>query len=86
MRIKKTQLQKVGEYLNAGHKLTSLEALNLFGVARLAAVVHKLRDRGTPVKTEMIEVRTRFGSATVARYFVEGARGPQREIFPTGDK
>ena len=39
-----------------GKKLTSLEALNLFGCMRLASRIHDLRERGMNITKERIQV------------------------------
>lgn len=49
-----TQNQKIKEYLENGHKLTSLEALNLFGCFRLASRISDLKKQGMNIKTEMV--------------------------------
>ena len=69
--MKKTQMQKVREHLNAGFSITPLEALTLFGSLRLSAIIFNLRADGVPVKTKIIEVKTRAGVAHVARYYLE---------------
>lgn len=50
----KTQNQRIKEYLENGHKLTPLEALNLFGCFRLASRISDLKKRGMNIKTEMV--------------------------------
>lgn len=53
----------------AGRSLTSLDAWRDFGAARLAAVVHDLKDMGWPIATQMIEVDCRGGRTShVALY------------------
>lgn len=39
-----TQAGRILAYLQAGHRLTALEALDLFGCFRLAARIHELRE------------------------------------------
>lgn len=51
-----SQCAKIKDWLMSGNKLTSLEALNLFGCMRLASRIHDLRERGLDVKTERIQV------------------------------
>jgi len=41
-----TQKDKIKEHLLKGKTLTPLQALNLYGSMRLAAVVHKLKNEG----------------------------------------
>ena len=65
--LQQTQLEAVSDYLVDGKAITPLEALNLFGCMRLAAIIHILRKEGMPIKTE------RFGKAGYARYSLTAA-------------
>lgn len=49
-----TQNQRIKEYLENGHKLTPLEALNLFGCFRLASRISDLKKQGMNIKTDMV--------------------------------
>lgn len=49
-----TQNQRIKEYLENGHKLTPLEALNLFGCFRLASRISDLKKQGMSIKTDMV--------------------------------
>lgn len=51
-----SQCALIKEYLEAGNKLTSLEALKLFGCMRLPSRIHDLNKRGMNIKKEMIVV------------------------------
>lgn len=51
-----TQCAQIRDWLMQGNKLTSLEALNLFGCLRLASRIHDLRERGLAIHTERIQV------------------------------
>jgi len=42
-RKRKSQVEKVMNYLNTGKKITAKTAISRFGVYRLAAVIHTLR-------------------------------------------
>lgn len=42
-------------------KITSMEAFQLYGITRLAAIIFVLRERGFPITTTMIERENRFG-------------------------
>jgi|TARA_R110000824_G_scaffold100798_1_gene239564 hypothetical protein len=42
-RKRKSQVEKVMNFLNAGKKLTAKTAISRFGIYRLAAVIHTLR-------------------------------------------
>ena len=67
-----TQTARILQYLQAGQRLTPLEALNLFGSLRLGAIIFVLRERGHKIKTDLIEVPTRGGQTSrVARYHLE---------------
>lgn len=56
--------------------LTQLQALQHLAVARLAAMVYRLKGRGHNIRTELVDVDTRYGPAKVARYhLVHVAKG-----------
>lgn len=42
-KVKKSQKDNVKEYLESGKRITPLEALGLFGVFRLSAIIYTLR-------------------------------------------
>lgn len=44
-----TQADKVLKHLKKRKKLTSVEAFGLYGISRLAAVVHRLKESGCKV-------------------------------------
>ena len=50
-----------------GRSLTPLEALGMFGCFRLAARISDLRDKGYPIKTEVVKKDNKH----FARYFLE---------------
>lgn len=49
-----TQCAQIRNWLLQGNKLTSLEALTMFGCLRLASRIHDLRERGLAIHTERI--------------------------------
>ena len=51
-----TQCAQIKDWLLQGNKLTSLDALNLFGCMRLASRIHDLREKGLNIHTERIQV------------------------------
>lgn len=53
--------------VDKGH-ITSLEAINLYNVTRLAAYIHILRDRGWNISAETVTGVNKFGSYHYARY------------------
>mgnify|MGYP001605468831 CR=1 FL=1 len=48
-----SQAAQVLRHLNAGRKITSVEAFGLYGITRLAAVVHNLKKDGVDIRTTM---------------------------------
>jgi hypothetical protein len=50
-----TQATRILLYLKAGHRLTPLDALELFGCFRLAARVHELRREGWNITERTVE-------------------------------
>lgn len=64
------QTEMVREALEAGRKITAAMAWREMGVMRLAARVKNLRDKGMPIRTELVTMRTRSGKARVGRYFI----------------
>lgn len=65
-----TQLLKILEALQDGHRLTVASALSDLGVYALSQRIGELRRMGWPI--DRVMVRTRSG-ATVAQYFIAGA-------------
>ena len=64
-----TNEDRVREHLEAGNTITSLEAINLFGVTRLSAVIFELRHDGLKIDAERVPTRNRYGKAvSVVRY------------------
>jgi hypothetical protein len=76
-----TVLAEILAALEAGRSLTSGDAWQEFGGARLAADVYRLRKLGWPIVAQEIEVPCRGSrTAKVARYrLVEGAMNGQQE-------
>ena len=59
-----SQRDAILNHLESGRTITSLEALNLYGCLRLAAIIHTLREEEFQIKTEMIDVNGK----TIAEY------------------
>ena len=49
-----SQCAQIKAWLQQGNKLTSLQALDLFGCMRLASRIHDLRNAGLDIHTERI--------------------------------
>jgi hypothetical protein len=52
---KPTQAKRILRFLQEGHRLTPLDALELFGCFRLAARVHELRREGWAIVERTVE-------------------------------
>jgi len=63
-RMKKTQSDKILSYLQRGHHISPIQALNKFGCFRLAARIHDLRKKGYNIASES----RRFEYKTVVYY------------------
>jgi len=60
-----TQAGKILVYLQAGNRITALEALQQFGCFRLAARIHELRNQGWQIGERTVQTR---GGKRVAEY------------------
>lgn len=70
----KSQCEKLLDHLREGLPITQHKALYGYGILRLAARVHNLREQGHQIERRMVEVPTRDGRvARVAEYTL--ARG-----------
>lgn len=63
-----SQCKMIARWLNKGKSITSMEALNLWGCARLASRINDLKNRGMNIDKEMIV--TPNTNKRVARYFL----------------
>jgi hypothetical protein len=72
-KTKKTQTSEVLKYLGKHKKgITSMQAFELFGVTRLASIVHELR-RKYDIDTIMEDGKNRYGGIMqYARYVLKG--------------
>lgn len=57
----KTQTTRILGHLRQGHRLTQSEALERYGIARLAARIYDLREDGHDISAHMEERTNRFG-------------------------
>jgi len=64
---RKTQKDKVRQYLESGRSITPIEALEMFGSFRLGAIIFTLREEGMPIKTDFVTNRykTKFAKYTL---------------------
>lgn len=76
---KPTQRQKVINYMKKYGSITTLDAIFDLGITRLAAVEHDLKKDGYPIRSELVTMKTQYGSKTVSRYsFDSGEEGEKR--------
>jgi len=71
-----SQRDAILNHLKSGRTITSLEALNLYGCLRLAAIIYSLREEEFKIKTEMIDVNGK----TIAEYSLS-QEPVQSELF-----
>ena len=66
------QYQRIVRHLEAFGSITSLEAMQEYGIMRLASRVSALKKSGLPVRTELVRGENRFGEPTCyARYSLD---------------
>ena len=51
----KTKREKVENFLAAGYSLTAWEAIRMFNVTRLSAIIYELKKEGWPIRTHKLD-------------------------------
>ncbi len=51
--------------------ITSMEAIEKYGCTRLSAVIVALKKKGNDIRTVRENVPTRYGSVSIARYYLK---------------
>ena len=65
-------LENIYKYMETHGGITQAEAFLELGVGRLGARIYDMRERGIPIKVQMVQVKKKDGSeAFVARYSIE---------------
>lgn len=59
--MKKTQNEKILDYIDEHGSITPVDAFRDLGITRLAARIHDLRMDGFSITGEMVEGQDRFG-------------------------
>jgi hypothetical protein len=67
--MKKSQELRVLEYLQAGHKLSSLHAREELGIIDLPKRVSVLRQRGCKIAGVTVNVKNRFGETVRVKQY-----------------
>lgn len=66
------QTERILRHLQTFGAITSLEAIQDYGILRLASRISDLRKEGLPIRREMVSGRNRYGENTsFARYSLE---------------
>ena len=67
--MKRTQCERILEYISENGSITQLDALREFGCMRLASRISDLKRQGVPVKRTMETAKNRYGEPiSYARY------------------
>ena len=78
---KRTQTERVYDYMLEFGSITPLDALRDLGCMRLGARVWELRNRGIPVVSDMIGVKNRWGDTVrVAQYSLPRGLMPKTSV------
>lgn len=80
---KKTQTSEILKYMKTHKKgITSKEAFEYFGATRLSGLIFEMKRQGYLIKTESVEVKTRYGNkVNVARYSLVNPKNPKGTRF-----
>ena len=70
-----TQSQRILRHLEDYGSITQMDAMQDYGIMRLASRVNDLRREGHPIVTEVVEGRNRYGEKTRWARYRMGARG-----------
>ena len=63
-----TQKDRVLRHLKTGGTINPAQAITEYGIYRLAAVIHLLREDGWLIKTDIIKTRNRYNERRYAKY------------------
>lgn len=66
--MKHTQLTTVLHHLETEGDITSLEAIERYGITRLSGVIWKLKKAGYNIESKLAPVATRYGQTNVSVY------------------
>jgi hypothetical protein len=68
-KIKITQCERIIDYINQFGSISTLEAFNDLGVARLASRIHDLKRQGYEFKSEIRSRKNRYGERTYFKVY-----------------
>lgn len=67
--MKITQCQRILDYMHQFGSISTLEAFNDLGVARLAARIHDLKGQGYNIISEIKTSKNRYGETTYFKVY-----------------
>lgn len=67
--MRTTQCERIIDYINQFGSISTLEAFNDLGVARLASRIHDLKAQGYEFKSEIKSRRNRYGEKTYFKVY-----------------
>lgn len=67
--MKVTQCQRILDYMTQFGSISTLEAFNDLGVARLASRIHDLKDQGYNIVSQTKSSRNRYGEKTYFKVY-----------------
>ena len=67
--MKVTQCKRILDYMTEFGSISTLEAFNDLGVARLASRIHDLKDQGYNIVSETKSSRNRYGEKTYFKVY-----------------
>ena len=69
--MRRTQCERILDYISENGSITQLDALREFGCMRLASRISDLKRQGVPVKRTMETAKNRYGEPiSYARYSI----------------
>ena len=70
-----TQCERILRHLQDYGSITSLEAMQEYGIMRLASRISDMKKSGVAIRTETVSGKNRYGEATsFSRYFLSESR------------
>lgn len=67
-----TQCERIYRHLKDYGSITSLEAMQEYGIMRLASRISDMKRHGVAIKSETVSGKNRYGESTsFSRYFLE---------------
>lgn len=67
-----TQCDRILRHLESGGSLTAAQAMQEYGIYRLASRINDLKKRGVPIKKRNVSSKNRYGETVCfAEYYLE---------------